>query len=635
MTLNPQRTVGPYELQRPLGYGGMAEVWLGRHRESNGLAAIKMLRSGMRAEVRERFHLEQRVVVRLSHPNIVPVFDLGETYIAFAYVDGSDLRQRMRSPIPIGDALSIIRAIGSALAAAHAQNVVHCDVKPANILLDHRGTPFLTDFGIARVLVDSAQALDNMVAGTPGFMAPEQTVGRATAASDQYSLARTLLALLLQDALSPLTEVAIGHLPVRLHTALAGPLRRALAEPPDARFPDIMAFVSSLNGAIIGDGLSASRLPRQRRSEAPYRWAAHAGGCDYFGEKISRASFLLSAMAQAAVFDSAAVARFKSISGYADIGWDVYSNEARLGPITDPLAIARASDIIVLLHGLWTDRAIWSEMATGLVRDNGTAVVLVPDLAGFGLSRLTSEHERHACSPYGIVIAVREWLTLLGFKTTPTVIVGHSYSATALMCARDEELGMPAHRICITPVLIFEDPKGQRAAFVMGLMGYLSVHLPAALRRAIGVFMFRRDKILARIPLAARLNMAAAAFNAGGLRVAEFFWSIRRARPAPSAELVHCTVVTTPDDPLVSRESAAQSIAACGIPESQHFRLAYGGHFPQFMDEERPEWGARNIHELLSLIDSINNMPQELLERRSPNISTIAIDEAPTTLRDY
>ncbi len=633
MSGNSQRTVGAYLLERPLGYGGMAEVWLGRHRETDGLAAVKLLRAGMSAEVRRRFHLEQRLVVRLSHPNIVPVFDLEETYIAFAYIDGTDLRQRMRSPVEFSTAMSIICAIGSALAVAHEHHVVHCDVKPANILLDHRGTPFLTDFGIARVLLDGTDVRDGMVAGTPCFMAPEQTQGQATPASDQYALARTLLAILLQDAVSPLASVAIAHLPAHVRSALEAPLTRALSEIPELRYAHIADFVADLRAISISDGMSAIRPPRQRRDQAPFGWVAHASGQHHIGDKISRVSFRLSAMETHGAFDKAAVHCFKKNSGYSDIGWDVYGHEARLGPISEPIAIARASDIIVLLHGLWTDRDIWKEMATGIVRDNGTAIVLVPDLAGFGQSRLNEEGAALACSPRGIALAVREWLNLLGFQATPTVIVGHSYSATALLCARDAELGASAHRICISPVLMFDDRKQQRAAFLMGLAGYLSTLLPNEWRRAIGVFMFSRDKVLAKISEQARIKMASSAFKLGGRRIAQLFWSIRRAQAAPASELVHCTVVTTPDDPLVSVQDAIRSIAACGIPYSQHFKLAYGGHFPQLMDEERPEWGARNVYELLSLIDSITTMPRDLAERRTPDISTLATDELDTEVR--
>ena len=84
-------------------------------------------------------------MLRLQHPNLVPVFDVGDQYIASAYIEGADLRHRMRSPITVAEAVDITCAIASPLSFAHAEGVVHCDVKPANILVDHNGTPVLAD----------------------------------------------------------------------------------------------------------------------------------------------------------------------------------------------------------------------------------------------------------------------------------------------------------------------------------------------------------------------------------------------------------------------------------------------------------------------------------------------------------
>jgi hypothetical protein len=111
-----------------------------------------------------------------------------------------------------------------------------------------------------------------------------------------------------------------------------------------------------------------------------------------------------------------------------------------------------------------------------------------------------------------------------------------------------------------------------------------------------------------------RDSMARSAIELGGGRVAKLFWALAGARPAPPEELSRCTVVTTPNDPLVTAEHAEESIATAGLPESQWYRLVYGGHFPQLVDDEHPEWGARNVHELVSLVDGV-------------------LDRAPTTSR--
>lgn len=632
MISTPHRTVGGYQLERPLGYGGMAEVWLGRHQITNGVAAIKLLRAGIPLHMRERFAIEQRIVARLSHPNIVPVFDFSDSYIAFAYIDGEDLRQRSRSPIDVNRAIAIVCTIGTAVASAHEKQVVHCDIKPANILLDYRGTPFLSDFGIARILTDGSEKQADVAAGTVGFMAPEQIQGAATAASDQYSLARTLLAILLSDALSPVSEISIGRLPDVLRNALALPLKRALSASPNDRFPDVTQFVDALRDADLKTAEPATRLARLRREETPFVWVCRPRNIDRIGESITRASYLLSDLEDAGFFRAEAVREFKEETGYSDIGWDIYSHGSRVGPINSPTAFARASEIIVLLHGLWTNREIWKEMAIGVARDNGTAIVLVPDLAGFGQSALSISGPTPACTPLGISRAVRGWIGLLGLQELPTTIVGHSYSATALLCVKDEELGNAVHRICISPVLMFGDTRLKVQALMFGLLAFFSSWLPNPVRRALGQFMFRRDRVLAKIRIEARMAMADAAFEAGGRRVAQLFWSLARARPAPASDLALCTVVTTPDDPLVPSAQAARSIAACGLSDEQHFKLIYGGHFPQFMDDERPEWGARNIHELVNLIDSITNMPRDIVGRRPSNDSNgqAASTEPPT-----
>ena len=289
--------------------------------------------------------------------------------------------------------------------------------------------------------------------------------------------------------------------------------------------------------------------------------------------------------------------------------------------------------MVVLLHGLWTSSALWRDMAIGVARDNGAALVLVPDLAGFGDSRLRDEREAWTCTPRGIVLAVRAWLQLIGVHGLPTVIVGHSYSATALLCAEDHELGRKIHRLCISPVLIFNDPTGRWKSICMASLGQLSRLLPHAWSERLARHMFSRDSTVSRIRLDARLAMAAAAHRVGGRRVAQFFWGMYRARPAPAEDLVRCTVVTTPDDPLVTPADAARAIALCGIVPEQHFKLLYGGHFPQFMDDEHPEWGARNIHELVNLIDSITGMPEDILGRRTPELldGETTLDASPST----
>src|SRR5688572_59650 len=189
-----ERRAGDYRLERRLGRGAMGEVWLGRHARTGALAAVKLIRGGPQARERVArfFARERRAIARLSHPHIVALFDVGPDFIVTAYIDGSDLARRLETPIDPARAVEIALQIASALSHAHENRIVHRDVKPSNILLDCRGNAFLADFGLATLLDDGDGDAAGERAGTPHYMAPEQTRGEpAGPASDQYALART------------------------------------------------------------------------------------------------------------------------------------------------------------------------------------------------------------------------------------------------------------------------------------------------------------------------------------------------------------------------------------------------------------------------------------------------------------
>ena len=133
--------VGDYQLIRRLGSGAMGEVWLGRHQLTETFAAVKLLRANVKSKerVRKTFDRERRAIGRLGHPHIVALFDVGTDWLATAYVDGTDLARRLKTPIEPATAVHITLQIASALAHAHAYGVVHRDVKPSNILIDTAG----------------------------------------------------------------------------------------------------------------------------------------------------------------------------------------------------------------------------------------------------------------------------------------------------------------------------------------------------------------------------------------------------------------------------------------------------------------------------------------------------------------
>ena len=193
-----EAVAGRYSLERELGRGGMGIVYLAREVRLDRLVAIKLLPPALAGQgsLRDRFMREATTAARLSHPNIVPIHAVDEiggfVFIVMAYVDGETLAQRVtgRGPMSASDVMRLLREVSWALAYAHAQGVVHRDVKPGNILLE-RGTQraLVADFGIARSAHTSGETLAGELLGTPEFMSPEQAAGEPVdGRSDLYSL---------------------------------------------------------------------------------------------------------------------------------------------------------------------------------------------------------------------------------------------------------------------------------------------------------------------------------------------------------------------------------------------------------------------------------------------------------------
>ena len=257
---------GRYSLERELGRGGMGVVYLARDVQLDRPVALKLLPPEQAAlsDRRARFLREARLAARLAHPNIVPIHAVEEVgafvFFAMRYVPGESLGDRLRREGRLAPQVAgpILRDVAYALAYAHAQDVVHRDIKPDNILLDVDGTRALvTDFGIA-VLRDDAHEAGRIV-GTPEYVAPEQVAGEAVdGRSDLYALGAmgfhalsgrppfhgTVAELISQHLTAPppplLTVVP------ELRPALAAAIDRALAKRPDDRFPTAEAMAEAL-----------------------------------------------------------------------------------------------------------------------------------------------------------------------------------------------------------------------------------------------------------------------------------------------------------------------------------------------------------------------------------------------------
>ena len=262
--------VGKYTVEKELGRGGMATVYLGRDERHGRNVAIKVvhpeLTSGVAAE---RFQREIAIVSALRHPHIVPLFDSGEVdgllYYVMPFVEGESLRQRLdrERTLEIADAFAIARDVAEALDYAHAHGIIHRDIKPQNILLD-AGHAFVADFGIARAVeVAGGEALtvSGVVVGTPQYLSPEQASGDAglTGSSDVYSLACVVYEMLGGEP--PFTgpsprSVLAKHMngtvpPLRLLRPTVSVytqrvLERGLAKSPADRFPSATEFVRQL-----------------------------------------------------------------------------------------------------------------------------------------------------------------------------------------------------------------------------------------------------------------------------------------------------------------------------------------------------------------------------------------------------
>ncbi|HXV90249.1 MAG TPA: protein kinase [Gemmatimonadales bacterium] len=299
---------GRYSLERELGRGGMGVVYLAREVSLDRPVAIKLLPPELAAHqaLRQRFQREARMAARLAHPHIVPIHSVDEvgrfTFYVMAYVRGETLAHRIaaRGALPPAEAVRVLREVAWALAHAHAQGVVHRDVKPENILLeDGSGRALVTDFGIARQVQSSGPTGVGEALGTPDFMSPEQASGeRVDQRSDVYSLGvvafyalagrlpftgTTVAARMSQhitQAPPPLPTVAPG-----VPRTLAGVVGRCLAKDPALRYGD---------GSVLAEALS---LALDRRRELPSALRMYLAEADSISVHRLFPSFLLGGLA--------------------------------------------------------------------------------------------------------------------------------------------------------------------------------------------------------------------------------------------------------------------------------------------------------------------------------------------------
>ncbi len=284
-----RKKLGKYEIIERIGRGGMAEVYRGYHAALDRYVAIKLLHAFLAddPEFKDRFEKEARNVAKLRHPNIVQVYDFeydeeGDSYyMVMEFINGPTLKERIYElhlkgqQLPRAEAIRIVRDAAKALAYAHQRNMIHRDVKPANLMLDEDGRVVLTDFGIAKIVTGTQFTASGGMVGTPAYMAPEQGLGEAgDERSDIYSLGVILyqlmtsklpfeadspLALILKHVNEPLPDPR--QLVPDLPEALAQIIVKALAKDPPQRYQTAIEFAQDLS-ALDEQG----NLPAQLRA---------------------------------------------------------------------------------------------------------------------------------------------------------------------------------------------------------------------------------------------------------------------------------------------------------------------------------------------------------------------------------
>ncbi len=392
--LEPIAVSDRYTLDRELGRGGMAVVYLARDRKHDRPVAIKVLRPEIVAgQAGERFLLEIRILARLQHPHILPLLDSGTTgeapprpYFVMPYVEGESLRQRLtrEGPLAVPEALRLVRETGEALHYAHGEGLVHRDVKPENVLLS-QGHALVADFGIARaadVADGDRLTRTGMGMGTPAYMSPEQVEGEreVDARADQYSLACVLYELLAGQP--PFTGPSLGAVFSRqllapvppittLRPAVPGPVRRAieraLSKIPADRFATVLEFLAALE-APEAPAAAAAAAPKKAIVVLPFANLSPDPDNAYFADGLMEEVIAdLSRVRALTVISRTSSVKLK------DTGWDLrrIGRELNVRYALEG-SVRRAGStlrITAQLIDAETDAHLWAEKYSGTVED--------------------------------------------------------------------------------------------------------------------------------------------------------------------------------------------------------------------------------------------------------------------------
>ena len=382
---------GRYRIERELGIGGMATVYLADDVRHGRRVALKVLKPELAATLGlERFLTEIRTTANLHHPNILPLFDSGDAdgllYYVMPYVEGESLRERLdrEGPLPLDQAVRIALDVAEAIQAAHDQGVIHRDIKPANVLLS-RGRAMVADFGIARAAeLSEGERLTKIGAsvGTAGYMSPEQVAGSDDVdhRSDIYSLgctlyemlageppyaAPTLIAVLARQVTEPVPSVT--RLRPDVPASLERALRLALARDPGERFASATAFAQAL---IAAESRPVAPRQPQERTVIVLPFANRSGSEDneYFSDGLTEEVISdLSGLPELRVISrNSAMALKGTTKGTATLARELGVTHLVTG------SVRRAGDALRVTAELVearSDTPLWSEKFSGTVED--------------------------------------------------------------------------------------------------------------------------------------------------------------------------------------------------------------------------------------------------------------------------
>lgn len=299
--------IGPYRIMEQLGQGGMATVYKAYHAALDRYVALKVLHPAFHEDrnFTARFQREARVVAKLEHPSIVPVYDYAERenrpFLVMKYIEGETLKARLsRGPLSAAEITQVVDAVGSALAYAHRQGILHRDIKPSNVLISQDGGMYLADFGLARIAQAGESTLSSdSIMGTPQYISPEQARGDKDldSGTDIYSFGVMMYEMVVgRVPFSADTPFSIIHdhiyspLPMprainpKVPESVERVLLKALAKDRTDRYEDIPALVQAFKAAwesagvpMQGTALTLPAVTSKQEKKADIVQAADTG----------------------------------------------------------------------------------------------------------------------------------------------------------------------------------------------------------------------------------------------------------------------------------------------------------------------------------------------------------------------